>query len=65
MDRNHMFITAPQRWGKSINLSMLKAFFEPDRNDITHYNENGKYDFSRGNKYSCIFKKLKNWRRKA
>ena len=54
-----MLITAPQRWGKSLNLTMLKAFFQTDGDDITHYNENGRYDFSRGNKNSWIFRELK------
>ena len=55
----HMFITAPQRWGKSLNLTMIRDFFQPDGDDPNHYNENGKYDFSRGNIYESEFKKLK------
>ena len=46
---NHVFISAPQRWGKSLNLSMLIYFFQPDGDDSEHYNDEGKYDFSKGN----------------
>ena len=59
INSGHIFITAPQRWGKSLNLSMIKAFFQPDGDDPSHYDENGKYDFSRGNKNENVFKGLK------
>ena len=59
VDGNHIFIAAPQRWGKSLNLTMLRTFFQTDGNDANHYKDNGKYDFSRGNKHAFIFKKLK------
>ena len=65
MSLHNVLMYAPQRWGKSLNLTMLKAFFETDGNDANHYKDNGKYDFSRGNKHAWIFKKIKNWRRKA
>ncbi len=55
----HMHITAPPRWGKSLNLSMIRAFFKTDGDDPTHYHKNGKYDFSRGNKHEKCFQKLK------
>ena len=38
---------------------MIKAFFQPDGDDPNHYDEKGNYDFSRGNKYTKIFQKLK------
>lgn len=55
---NHLLITCPRRWGKSLNLSMLKAFLQPDGEDETHYTEYGKYDFTRGSKNAKFFKKL-------
>ena len=42
-------ITRPPRWGKSLNMDMLKTFLEPD------VDENGNFDFSKGNKNKKLF----------
>ena len=56
----HIMLTWPRRWGKSLNLSMLKTFLMTDGNDKGLYNENEKYDFSKENKYRKYFEgKLK------
>ena len=56
---NHLLITCPRRWGKSLNLSMLKAFLQPDGDDKGHYRsekiESEQYDFSKGNKNKVLF----------
>lgn len=39
---NHLFITAPRRWGKSLILSMIRVFFQPDDNLLRSNNENVK-----------------------
>ena len=44
-----LLITRPRRWGKTLNLNMLKTFFEPD------VDENGNFDFSKGNKNKKLF----------
>ena len=51
-------ISSPRRWGKSLNLSMIQAFLQPDGDDPNHYinkNINDKYDFNTGNKYNVFF----------
>ncbi len=47
--KDHMFISAPQRWGKSLNLSMLKYFFQPE------VDEEGNFDFKNPNKNRKFF----------
>ena len=48
--KQHLLLTCPRRWGKSLNLSMLKHFLQPDGDDQNHYNQNGKYDFKGENR---------------
>jgi hypothetical protein len=57
--KDHIFISAPQRWGKSLNLSMLEAFFQPDGGNPGHYKD-GKleklcYNFKTKNKNNVLF----------
>lgn len=40
----HLLLTCPRRWGKSLNMSMIKTFFQPDADDLSRY-KNGRYDF--------------------
>jgi len=49
---------APQRWGKSLNLSMTKIFLSPTPEDLEMY-KNGKYNFDKPNKNADLFKNLK------
>ncbi len=46
---DHILITRPRRWGKTLNMDMLRNFFQPE------VDENGKFDFDRPGKNSKLF----------
>ncbi len=39
---DHILITRPRRWGKTLNMDMLKTFFQPDVSDGSHYDLHDK-----------------------
>jgi hypothetical protein len=51
-----ILITRPRRWGKTMNIDMLKTFLEVDGNNPEKYDNNGKYDFIKENKNAKFFK---------
>ena len=54
--KENILITRPRRWGKSLNMNMLKIFLETDGNNPDLYTNDGKYDFSKINKNNHYFK---------